>query len=321
MADMRGANAFIKIGAEVTWGTEVARTETIMPSPGFAGLMRKINYAPIPSLGVPGDPVSMAMAHYVESDVSEGDWGCHLPYDGNALELLYYAMGAVATVTGTPNVHTFTLDGQGLPGITWEQVGGTHASMDPAEVFVGVVITSFEISCKAGEIAQIKFSLIGKSSGGKVAAGTATIETPSLLQHHQAGQLTIGAVSLTLDSFALKVDLKRKGYNTLGSVNIAEPVPDDFAEVTLDIEYGLSTNAVHGVYLADTGGDAVLKFTGTGTKEFEITVLNGYVSDLSDDQGKVGRLTQKATIKGQSDGTDYGLKIVVKNGNGTNPWS
>ena len=275
-----------------------------------AGLQTQIEKQARPDLLVSGgSPVSGG--HHSVRSVSGGPVSLLATYNSIG-ELLKSALGVAATSGSGPFVHTYTL-GVDLPSLTLELLRGTGKS----EIFEGSKINQMVLSCSPGQPMQMDLDFISETSQARGTAGTATYTTDLLILASHAGSLAFGGDTFALKSMRLTLNNNLERREKLGALESQEPNRSDFAEVILEVELDAvsgSNDTLLADHLADTQGDAVITFT-SSPSIFEITVHNAYVVAASDPINGAGVISQSATLRGESDGTDLGLKIKVTNAN------
>jgi hypothetical protein len=318
---LTGFGGSIGLGEEVTWGTPVARTRFIEVT--RATLNQTISREPRKTLGQLGS-VSTNYRGFAELAIDAGgDIETYLEYDNPGITLLLkHCMGAVASSAGpAPYTHTFTLDKDLPPGLTIEQIHGSQAGIDAAEVFDGARITTFEISSAARERVMLKIpGIIARVSGGLVAAGVAAYVAAEEVLAHQAAQLTWNGNTFDLLDFSVKVDRKLERRPHVGSKLTGCPAISDQMDVTFSGTAEWDDNNLPNDFVSGAQSDAVLTFTGVtgaGPNSLSITLHNLLLESVDKPVDKVGTLTQAFTGRAFSDGTDEGLTIVVVNDNAT----
>lgn len=304
-----GRGLSLGFGEESTWGTAVARTHWYR---GITESMaRKVSRKPRPTLAEATGSRNRKF-HYTESDTAGGSVELLMTYEGCGL-LLKHVLGGTPTTTGPVSgiyTHTYTLAGNLPTGLTHEVIRGNGT----AEVFEGCKVSKATLKIVAGGLMTLALDLVAETSGGRVAAGTATFTTNDLpVVHNQAGVFTWNAQTYTLKSFELTIDNKLATRMLLGSNLTAEPVPSDFLDVNCKVEVEWNNDNLVTALTADTQADASIAFTGTGSRTLTVNLHNLYLEEVSDPVSGVGVVAQSATFRAESDGTDEGVSVVLTN--------
>ena len=307
-----GRGASLGFGIESTWGTAVARTNWMRVV--STGIDRTIDKVPRPHLGTLGATSANRRSHFSASDMVAGDFEIVASYDDSTLLLLEYGLGGVATTGAGPFVHTFTLT-EALPtGLTIEQIFGTGG----AEVYDGCMMTNLGISCAVGEVMRLTGSVVGRTSGGRVAAGTPTYSSNGAsVIHHQAGTFGFNGEVYNLKSMDLTVDNRLGTRQQLGSLLTSRPNRSDFMEVGVSVTLEYSNENLQTALYADTQGDATITFTqgGGSNNVAAFNFQNAYITSVSTPVSGTDVIELTVDFICESDGTDEGLSIAITNDN------
>lgn len=273
--------------------------------------------------------------HIVASDNVGGTFTIEANYSTIGL-LMKHALGAASTAGGSaPYTHTYTLDAS-LPdnGLTASIVRGSGGT---GEIVEGVRLNSMTFSANSGEVATLEFDVIGETSNvtttdgseGRAADSTdasliaAIPDTPVL--HHHLGTFTFDGVTLLVRSMTVTVNNALARRQFLGSKVTAEPLRSDFMSIEVSMEIDVN-DAIYGKYVADVSGvDATAEFnnglSSANEKSLKFYFQNCRLTECSDPINSAGLLSQTIGFVCESDGTNHGLKIDVKNnvGNAENP--
>jgi len=260
--------------------------------------------------------------HFVASDSAGGTFTVEANYNTSGL-ILKHALGAVATASATPNVHTYTL-ATSLPdnGLTATIVRGSGGT---GETFEGCRLNSLTISCNSAEVMTIEGEIIAETSNVTVTDGSearASAETvisgivDAPVLHHHAGTLSWDGVAYNVRSMSVSLSNSLARRQFLGSKVTADPLRSDFASVEVSVEIDVSDKA-YASYVSDVQEDATITFdnggSSTAEREMAFTFENAYLSACTDPISSAGLITQSLSFVCESDGTNHGLKIAIKN--------
>jgi hypothetical protein len=199
MAVMIGYNAIVGLAEEVTWGTEVTPSTHWLPI--FSSTVEETrDIRVVPYLGV-----ANAQAYHNTRDNCElavdvgGDIETTLCYDSKAhLLLLKHAMGAVATSGAGPYTHTFTLDTDGVVGLSAHILHGSGVA-NPTEDFTGLRVSQLELGLTAREWMTMRATMIGEAGEGMAAlTGTPAFAAAEEILGHHGATLSWNARTLPL---------------------------------------------------------------------------------------------------------------------------
>ena len=298
-----GANAAVGIGEESTWGTAVSRSNWL---PLISTTMqRNLTKVPRPTLRV-GTLGAMRRTHFTSETVVGGDIVVEATHQSMGM-LLKGVLGGAASTGSGPYVHTYKI-GSLVAGHTIEINRGTGTS----ERFDGCRFESATFDVSAGGVMTLTCGLIGKISAARTTLASPSISATDLpILHSQCGTLAWGGNTFTLSSMNVTINNSLARRQLLGATVTAQPLINDFQSVemsvTLEVEDQLLTDQLN-----DTEGDAVITFS-SGAASTAFTIQNAYLGSCTDPISTSGVISQSATLVGQSDGTDEGLKIVVTN--------
>ena len=95
-----------------------------------------------------------------------------------------------------------------------------------------------------------------------------------------------------------------------------DPLRTDFSSVEASFEIDVD-DSVYGKYVADAQGDATFTFDNGGAsgaeREMGLTFQNAYLAECTDPVNSAGLISMSLKFICESDGTDHGLKIIMKN--------
>ena len=303
-----GRGAALGMGEESTWGTAVSRTNwrPLISS----NLTRTVERVPRADLF--SDAAAATRKGHYDLIVEAGGSASLLATYDNVGMLLVNAMGASATTGSGPYTHNYTLAASLPTGLTLEFNRGTGTS----EVFEGCKVNTLTLSVSAGEAMTLDVDFIAEDSAARGSAGTPSFAAvENVILFHQAGQLAFGGNNYSLSSMSLVLNNNLTRRNLIGSNVTKEPQRGDFTsiELSLDLE---AADQLYADLRAGSTSDAVITFT-SGTRSFAVTLQNAYMTAATDPVNSAGIVSQSVTLVGESDGTDYGLKIAVVNDNAT----
>jgi hypothetical protein len=301
------------IGQEVTWGTAVARTNWLRLI--SSSMASKLQRAMIGHQGSHGQASTNFRYSLVERNESGGSVSWVASYNDSTQMLMRHAFGTVADAGAGPYTHEFTLASPPPVGFTWENIGGTHATLDQARVFEGCKISRFEMAVEAGRPMICTADIIAEDAGDWAAAGSPTYTTSPeyVLHNHLTTAITINSVTYDARRLVLTINRNLQRNYQLGSLLTAEPY-EERLEVDLEIEVLKNTNTWTTLHEGSTAYDTTWTFDG-GTPDMAFTLHNAVVWDVDEPVGEPGATRQTVRLKGFADGTDQGLKCIVTNSN------
>ena len=293
-------------GLESTWAVSVSRTVwTCLVS---ESIQRDFQRATIPSLC--GSAAIVAKAKHDVVDNLSGDLVMLGDYDAPAsINQIWAAMGAGATTGAGPYVHTLTLSKE-LPSQTIEVIKGDSTF---ARVCLGMMVSQLSVSIAPGGIMRVTPTYIGKTDGGLVSAGSATLPSANFVEHFDAGVFAWNSVNFSdITNFEVTIDNQLTTRNVLGSLNTGQPVINNQREIKINLTLQWSQNEFDAGLIAGTESDATITFT-SGTDTMAFTGRNAYVESAGEPISAVGIITQNVVLRCLSDGVDEALSIVIGN--------
>ena len=311
MPALTARGAGIMLGAETTYGTAVARTVS-RPVRSVA-LQTNLEQTAVPDLY--SGTAATSRRHHKARTTSGGSVSMVLAYDAMGL-ILKSALGAAATTGTGPYTHTYTL-ANALPSLTIDVIRGNSTN---GEIFEGCIINTLTLSGSPGDVVTCDLDIIAETSAARSSAATLSITEKAIVLGSNAGQFGFGGNNNDLSSFRLTVNNNVERRPTLGSLTTAEPNRSGNMSVTMEVTLacvGLNNDTFLAAQLADTNGDATITFTSAATSDrsLAITLHNAWIESATDPVNDAGVITQSLVLRGESDGTDLGLKIVAINGN------
>ena len=313
MAVYLGRNSKISVGEESTWGTAATLTNARPLSSG--SLARQVNIVPRPDL-LSDSGSAMRRGHYQQNESMTGSFEIAATYENLGI-FLKHAMGSLAnTGTSDPYSHTYTLAADLPTGLTMEFIRGTSGK---SEKFEGCKLNSMSMSVSAGECMMLSFDVIGQTGAARGTASTPSLgSAENLIHHNHAGQFTFNSVAYDLRSLTITVNNSLSERQLLGSLLTSEPVRTDFMSVEVSFELE-AADTLYAALVANTQADATITFTHptVSNRDMAITLQNVYLTSADDGISDAGIVSISCDGVCESDGTDEGLKIVVRNGDST----
>jgi hypothetical protein len=313
---MRGFGLTLGIGQEVTWGTAVARTNWLRLV--SSTVERRILRDKIPHLGTYGAAATTNREFFDTAEESGGriEW---IPcYNDSTLMLLRHVFGVTPTDGGAgPFTHAYTLASPPPPGLTLEIIRGTHASLNPGQVFEGCKIDSFELTAEAGRPVMCAIEVIGETATGLQAAGTPTYSSAPLpiLHNHLDAAVGVTFNATPQDARRLVLTIRRNLQRNmqLGTLFTAEPF-ENRIEVSLEIERLWNSAGPYSAHYAGTQGDVTFNFT-SSPNIAAFTMHNAVIDEVSAPTQAADGLRQTVRWTGYADATDMGCNLLVTNAN------
>lgn len=314
----RGFGGSFGVGFESAWGTAVARTNWLRYMNN--SLKRMLSKESLPHLGSYGQASTNQRYHYIKEDFAGGTLEWPFAYDDSSVAMLRAALGTNATTGVGPYVHTATLSspltGTGNP-LTIEVIHGTPASGggNMGEVFEGCLINQFDLSVESGGVMMASAEIIAETSGGLASAGSPTYSSNgNPVLHNHFTSCTFNSTTRALRSFKVSFNRNLERNHELGSLFTAQPV-ENRLRVEFELQMLWQSADWRTEWLADTQGDMVVVFTGSGSNAMTMTLHNAIIEDVSDPVNSAGGIMR--TVKGctYADASDQGLAIAVTNGN------
>ena len=313
MAVYLGRNSQIVFGEESTWGTAASLTNSRPINSG--SLTRTVTIVPRPDL-LSDSGSAMRRGHYQSEEVMSGNFEIAATYE-NVGMLLKHALGTLATTGASdPYSHTYTLADDVPTGLTIKFVRGTSGV---AETFEGCKINSMGLSISAGECMMMTCDIIGQTGTARASSSLGSLgSAENLIHHSHAGQFTFNSVAYDLRSLTITINNSLGRRQLLGSVLTSEPVRTDFMSVEVSFELE-AVDTLYAALVANTQSDATITFTHptVANRDVAITLQNLYLNTATDSISDAGIVSVSCAGVCESDGTDEGLKIVVRNGDST----
>lgn len=306
MALQYGRGGYASTGEESTWGTPVTRTREVQLA--SSSLARTYTRPKVPHLYGRRNPRDV----FTQSEDVGGDIVFMAIYANRVLSmLLKHAFGQVATTGSGPYTHTFTLAAALPTGLTVEVGTATDA-----EVYAGCKVARLALSVAPGGLLSCAASLIGKTSGGKVAPTTPTLPaSPAYVSHAEAGAFTWNSLTFKVRSFGFTLDNRLARRDNLGSAQTDEPVITDDVEVAWDLAIEVEDDDAYAAFLADDRSDAAVTFTGPSSQSLTFNLQNARIDAHSDPVNAAGLRVATIRLIGLDDGTDMGASVVLVNSN------
>ena len=321
MATLFGFNAFVRVAVEDpaqpygTANTTPSQQEDVrLNSAGLQTAQERPRktYLSVPSSGMLSDTFDAFRNAGGPIDIP-------IQYNGSGI-FFYLATGTVATSAVGPNhSHLFTPNFD-LPAATIQFQRGSNLA-NSMEQFTGMMVSSMNISCAAGEELTASFEFIGKDSATRAGNITSTFPSGDSCLHFEASTLTMGGTlapsTVEIRSVDLSFDNKLERKNVLGSKLTSEPVISDVREVTMSITADMDDNDVLASHLDGKTGDVSLRYTSTADPNHMITftLTNAVIEDYSDAVSSFGRVERTFSIRGLASSGADGFKIVMVNAN------
>lgn len=304
----------LALGAESSWGTEVARDATARVV--SCTLQRKLENVALPHLAGVGFG-RVRDATYTAKETYGGETVHVAQYEGGTLGLLLYAaLGSKVDAGAGPYTHTLTVsDGAPVSLSSELKRGNENGAADKTEEGYGLICTDWEFSVSGGKHAEWRATWVGKNGGARGSAGTfPTIDTPYPILHSHCGQLSFNSVSYTIASLKIKGSNKQAtDIHELGTTYITEPPIGDFAEYTVEAEiYIRDASVLYAAHLAKTQSDVAVTFTDS-TRSLAWTVHNCEISSYDDGISDVGPMKAKVTWTAMASSGKSGVSVVLTN--------
>lgn len=310
----RGFGLTAMFGQEVTWGTEVARTNTLPLN--SCSVKRVRTKQVLPHLGYRGQASTNPRESFLDEDRVEGSFEFCAAFDDSTLFLLNNLLGAVASGAGPPYTHTFTLASPQPEGMTMEVLPGTSPGFNNCQQFTGILLSRGTITIRPGSPVVIACDVMGKTSGGLEAAGVPSYNTSRqhMLQN-QAGNITLGGTAVVCKQMVIRIDRGLEPLRELGSANPSRPV-ENRLDLSIELVCAWQAAKFHTNWFADTLEDLAVTLTGTSNRAAVFTAHNCEVMDSSEPVSSAGQIEQRVTLRPYADsGGDQGLTIAITNAN------
>lgn len=300
---------------EVTWGNAVARDGSLRVT--RHNIERKVAKKKLPVLAHATTSLAQSM-HYTASDKVMGSMTAVFQLEGMGRFLEMAFRKAVATTGSNPYDHVYML-GLASRSMTLELVDWDHATAaEIAEVAEGCVCTGWTLEGRVGEPLTMTLNIVGQTTGGETTAtaiGSAPYTTNGapVLFHQATTKFTWNASAAALvRSFRITVDHKLLIEEDFGSTNPVEPIPNDHAAITVELDLRWESAVYSAGMTSGTVADASMVFT-VGSSLLTINLESCYVDDVSTDRSTPGVISQRARLVAQSDGTTEAVKFTVRN--------
>lgn len=313
MAVALGHGAFLGFGEESTYGTEVVRSNWLRVN--AASLKRDRVKQVLPDLGSYGQASSNPREFFVERDDVLGAFSFNMSYDDSTLLILKHLLGAVATGSGPPYTHTFTLASPQPTGLTIEQAPGNSPGFSHGQQFVGCRLAGGTITIVPGRPVVCDISVMGRTSAGLEVIGAPTLTAPSRIYQHQAGNITLGGTTIALKQMVIRFDRGLQRLPEIGSLFTSAPTEERIS-VDIELTAAWQANKFHTNFFADTIEDLAVTFTGPSSRAMAITAHNCLIMSTDEPSSGPGAIEQKIALKAFADsGGDQGLTIAITNSN------
>lgn len=313
-----GKKSYLQSVREATWGTDLACTQKHR--------IKSADNKSKPTLVMPGalqntiaGPASILTRHEALLDV-----GLELTYSGmlRFIDLCmgtdtYAATGGVTTGAG-PYTHTFK-QRPVLNSHTME-LGAADITASKVEQFNGMKVSSFEISGGEGKpLIELSMSLMGKLLTTNVSpTGALSDATVDNIRFADMTEFDDGSGDTDKGipkSFSLKVDNKI-AFREQGTLYTAEPIREDYSEVSLDVESEFSSRNLLDKYMASTEAtNMTLYFSPSASLGFRILMPAGHLEPWGRPIETRGIVRQRFTWKAHeaASSTASGLSLSFLN--------
>jgi hypothetical protein len=314
---VRGFGLSLGIGQESAWGTPVAITNWLRLV--SSTLDRKITRERLGHQGSYGQVSTHHRYKFDKEELSGGRIEWHPCYNDSTAMILRHVFGTTPTDAGAnPYTHTYTLASPPPAGLTLEQIDGTHATLDPARVFEGCKVDSFELTIEAGRPVLAAMEVIGQTATGYQAPSATPTYTTSpfqMLPNHLDTTLGVTFNSNVLTSRRLVLSVRRNLQRNMenGSLFTSEPF-ENRLEVELELEVLWSSATPRLGHYAGTTSD--LTFTlSNSPRSAAFTLHNCTIDDVSSPVQAADGIRQTVKFVPDADATDQGLGLVLTNAN------
>ena len=267
-----GIAAQFGLVAETTYGTAVT-VSRFLP---FASESLALDIERIEAEGIrAGRGVLHADDWYAGRRMVEGDFTTEA-YDRSTAILFAQALGGSATTgTGPTYTHTITPAVASLFGrsmtiqVGRPDVGGTVRPF----TYTGCKVQSLELSCAAGELAQLNVGIVGRNETTATALATASYAASMRAFTFIQGAVTIGGSAANVKSFTLNIE---NAYDTdrlfLGSDLMSEPIINGLTEITGTASMEFESLAQYERYSAGVATFAMVATFTAGAHSMTITL-------------------------------------------------
>ena len=315
-----GYGSYLGIGVESAWGTAVAMSKYLpIVSASVEEAVTQVA-RPFLAHGVGRVPAGYFTSEHNATVTTEVEIG----YDAVLMLLRAALWGTPATTGSGPYTHTIKLASE-APSFTLRLYRGsaTGALTARYDQIAGCICDTATLVFQAGQTPRLRQTWIGKAvTRSNQFAESVTIPTPVL--YHQAG--TISWNSGTYDGNALELSINHglARRRVLGSLTTAQPHPSALCEVRAKItrdhvDEDFITAVTSGL-TTSTESDLAITFTGASPRSFAITLHSARAVGPIQTQiseGGFGSIPETVEFAPRNvpGGTDYGLQLVVVNGN------
>ncbi len=255
MALASGLSAQLGFKQETTWGTAVT-VDTFTP---FLSETLKQEIEWIESKGIVAGALMPNQSLATQGRIKVlGDVQMELN-DRSMKTLLYHCLGSIST-TGTtaPYVSTITTASLFGKGLTVQIGRPDRTGTVQPFTYAGMKVDSWQIACKAAEIATAGFTLVGKSETTNTALASASFVSP--LPAPMTGAYSGGSFQLAGSTLCVR-EVKVGGKNNLnvdrrclGSRYIDEPLEMAYRDITGEISIEFPDLYHYNRYVAGTRG-------------------------------------------------------------------
>lgn len=312
-----GMNAIIGLAEEVTYGTPVDPDH-------WLPILRHSIQGSADIRAVPYLAVANNEAYHTNRDSvllsssAGGDIETCACYDSTAfLLLLKHAMGAVATThPGSPYIHTFSLDTDGVVGLTARTVQGSQIT-DRSENWNGAVVNQLVLSVDAGGWMGAVASMIARASGGPIPlSGTPAFAAAEEVLAHQGSTFAWNGHTPNMRSLKLTINNNLIRRPFLGSLFTDKPVPGGFASIMMEASFPWEDNDLYEDFRANVSANAQVDFTGTGNNSMSLRMNNLKILSVDRQISGAGEQVQRVVAQCfDNPGTNQALGIIVHNDN------
>lgn len=267
-----GIAAQLGLVAETTYGTAVT-VSRFLP---FASESLSLDIERIEAEGIrAGRGVLHADDWYAGRRMVEGDFSTEA-YDRSTAILFAQVLGGVTTTGAGPTyTHTIIPNPAAVFGrsmtvqVGRPDVGGTVRPF----TYTGVKVQSLELSCAAGELAQLSVGVVGRNETTGTALATVAYATSMRAFTFVQGAVTIGGGAANVKSFTLNIE---NSFDTdrlfLGGDLMSEPIVNGLTEISGTAELEFESLAQYERYSAGVAPFAMVATFTAGTHTMTITL-------------------------------------------------
>lgn len=307
MADQIGRGSAVIIGKESTWGTAVARTNTLnVLSHGFRRDLQK-RVVPVLNLGGPTH-------RETDEEVDNAVWTLEaLPTYENFGMLLEAILGASATTgpSGSDYTHTYTISGAAPSGLSMEPIYGTATD---APTYEGCSVQRARWAVSSGELMRISVSGFAETHAAPTPATAPSLGSgQTYMRASHGGTFDFNSNNIQCSSFEVEVQTGVASPRKIGSAAVTAP-SRSVAEITGQITLIFQDWTQHTEFVSDTQGDGSIVFT-SGSLTCTFNLQNMKWTGASQPVSSHGLISQTLQFRCLGDGTNHGLSVVVVNTN------